>query len=142
MWCSACGSPLDISQPHEDPERPFESKMILILSADAIAAALLGALIETLGYSVRFARTPESGDQALKRVRPAVCLLDCQDPEACNDEILGHALMRNISVVIFGTREVLDRFRALAIEQRIDTLLMPASPDEVHETLKKAMTAG
>ena len=113
--------------------------MILILSADAIAAALLGALIETLGYSVRFARSPESGGQALRRVRPVVCLLDCHDPEACTDEVLGHALMRNISVVIFGTREVLDRFRALAFEHQIDTLLMPASPDEVDETLKKAL---
>jgi DNA-binding NtrC family response regulator len=116
--------------------------MILILSADAIAAALLGALIETLGYSVRFAQSPESGDQALRRVRPVVCLLDCHDPEACNDEILGHATMRSTSVVIFGTREVLDRFRALASEHRIDTLLMPPSPEEVDETLKRALAAG
>jgi CheY-like chemotaxis protein len=115
--------------------------MILILSADAIAAALLGALIETLGYSVRFARSPESGGQALKRVRPGVLLLDCHDPDACNDEVLGHAMMRNISVVIFGTREMLDRVRALALQHRIDTLLMPPSPQDVEETLKRA-TAG
>ncbi len=113
--------------------------MILILSADAIAAALLGALIETLGYTVRFAQRPESGGQALKRVRPVVCLLDCHDPETCNDEILGHAMMRNISVVIFGRPEALDRVRALALEHRIDTLMMPPSPEEVEETLKKAM---
>lgn len=113
--------------------------MILILSDDAIAAALLGALIETLGYPVRFARSPESGGQALRRVRPVVCLLDCQDPDACNEEVLGHAMMRNISVVVFGTREVLDRLRALALEHRIDTLLMPPSPEEVDETLKRAM---
>jgi CheY-like chemotaxis protein len=113
--------------------------MILILSTDAIAAALLGALIETLGYTVRFARSPESGGQALKRVRPGALLIDCHDPEACNDEVLGHAMMRNISVVIFGTRSALDRVRALALEHRIDMLLMPPSPEEVEETLKKAI---
>jgi len=33
--------------------------MILILSADAVAAALLGALIETFGYTIRFAHSGE-----------------------------------------------------------------------------------
>jgi DNA-binding NtrC family response regulator len=113
--------------------------MILILSTDAIAAALLGALIETLGYSVRFAQNPESGDEALRRMRPAVCLIDCHDPATCNDEILGRAMMRDISVVVFGTREALDRVRALALEHRIDMLLMPPSPQEVEETLKRVM---
>jgi CheY-like chemotaxis protein len=113
--------------------------MILVLSADAIAAALLGALIETLGYSVQFARPPEQAEQAIRRVRPKVCLLDCDDPASFNDEILGRAAMRRISVVIFGTREALDRVRALALEHDIDTLLVPPDSEDLDETLKRAM---
>jgi DNA-binding NtrC family response regulator len=113
--------------------------MILIMSDDAIAAALLGALVETLGYSVRFARNPASMEQTLRRVRPKVCLLDCSDPILCTDEILGRTTMRNISVIIFGTREALDRVRALVSEHKIDALLMPPSPAVVEETLKRAM---
>ena len=113
--------------------------MILILSADAIAAALLGALIETLGYPVKFARPPENADQSMRRVRPKVCLLDCEDPGACTDETLGRAAMRRISVVVFGTKEALDRVRALALEHKIDTLLVPADADEVDATLRRAM---
>jgi CheY-like chemotaxis protein len=77
--------------------------MILILSDDAVAAALLGALIETLGYAVKFARPPENPDQSFRRLRPKVCLLDCDDPARCSDEVLGRATMRAIPVVIFVT---------------------------------------
>jgi CheY-like chemotaxis protein len=115
--------------------------LVLICSADAVAAALLGALIETLGYAVRFARPPETADQSMRRVRPTIALLDCQDPAACNDEVLGHAAMRGISVVIFGTAEALEEVRALALEHNIDTLLMPPVPDELDETLKRALEA-
>jgi DNA-binding NtrC family response regulator len=113
--------------------------MILILSADAVAAALLGALIETLGYPIRFAQPPEPVDQTIRRVRPKVCLVDCDDPSACNDEILGRAAMRRISVVVFGTRQALDRVRALATEHKIDTLLVPPVPEVLDETLKRAL---
>lgn len=113
--------------------------MILILSADAIAAALLGALIETLGYEVRFARAPEQAEQAIRRVRPRVCMLDCDDPESCNDEILGRTTMRGISVVIFGTRKALESVRAVASEHRIDTLLVPPDAEVLDATLKRAL---
>jgi CheY-like chemotaxis protein len=113
--------------------------MILILSDDAVAAALLGALVETLGYSVRFARPPENADQSIRRVRPKVCLLDCDDPATCSDEVLGRAAMRGISVVIFGTSQALDHVRALAVQHSIDTLLVPPQATVLDETLKRAL---
>ncbi len=113
--------------------------MVLILSADAVAAALLGALIETLGYSVRFARPPETTDQTLRRVRPSVCLLDCDDPENCSDEFLGRAAMRGISVVVFGKRDALDHVRALAVAHEIDVLAVPSETAVVDDTLRRAM---
>lgn len=117
----------------------MKDNTILILSADAVAAALLGALIETLGYPVRFARPPEPTDATIRRVRPRVCLLDCDDPGACNDEVLGRATMRGISVVIFGTSIALERVRALALEHNIDMLLVPPDPVQLGETLARAL---
>jgi DNA-binding NtrC family response regulator len=113
--------------------------MILILSDDAVGAALLGALVETLGYTVKFARPPESTEQTIRRVRPRVCLIDCDDPSACNDEILGRATMRGISVVIFGTREALQRVRALALANNMDMLLVPPDPEDLDGTLQRAL---
>lgn len=120
-------------------EPAAKDKTILILSADAVAAALLGALIETLGYPVRFARPPEHTEETIRRVRPRVCLLDCDDPNHCNDEVLGRATMRGISVVIFGTTAALDRVRALALEHNIDMLLVPPDPLTLDETIRRAL---
>ncbi|HEX3866869.1 MAG TPA: hypothetical protein VHV78_08960 [Gemmatimonadaceae bacterium] len=114
-------------------------EMILILSSDPVAAALLGAWIETLGYRVEFARPPEGAEQSIRRARPKVCLLDCEDPSLCNAEILGRAAMRRISVVIFGTSRALERVRALAAEHAIDTLMLPPDVARLEDTLKRAM---
>jgi CheY-like chemotaxis protein len=113
--------------------------MILILSADAVAAALLGALVETLGYSVRFARPPELPEESLRRARPKVCLVDCAHGTACSDEFLGRAAMRQISVVIFGSAEALNRVRALALEHDIDTLIVPPDTRELGDVLERAV---
>src|SRR5438105_5018336 len=68
-------------------------EMILILTSDAVAGALLGAWIETLGYAVHFAQPQERPEQSFRRLRPKVCLIDCEDPALCNTETLGRAAM-------------------------------------------------
>jgi len=113
--------------------------MILILSADAVGAALLGALIETLGYDIGFARPPEAPGDSLRRVRPKVSLIDCTDPASCNSEVLGRAAMRRISVVVFGSTEELGRVRALAVEHKIDTLLVPPDTKTLADTIERAL---
>jgi DNA-binding NtrC family response regulator len=125
----------------ESPQRGpgLQDSPILILSADAVAAALLGALIETLGHPVSFARPSESTDATIRRVRPRVCLLDCHDPTSWNDEVLGRAAMRRISVVIFGTRQALERVRALAVEHAIEMLLVPSEVSQLDAAIKRAL---
>ena len=113
--------------------------MVLIISADAVAAALLGALIETLGYSVRFARPPETADQTMRRVRPMVCLLDCEDPETCSDEFLGRAAMRGVPIVVFGKRDALEHVRALGLAHDIDMLIVPPDVATIDDAIRRAM---
>lgn len=112
---------------------------MLVLSHDAVAAALLGALLETLGYPVRFRRPPESPEEAVRRVRPRIALIDCEDTSSCTDEIVGRAAMRGISVVIFGAPEALDRVRAFALEHDIAILLMPPAPDDLDQLLRESL---
>jgi len=118
---------------------PPGKHVVLILSSDAVAAALLGALVETLGYFVRFYHPPEDPDAALKRERPTVAMVDCGDPTIMRDELFGRARMRGISVVMFGTADALRKVRELAAEHALDTLIMPASLDALDETLRKAV---
>jgi len=119
---------------------PPGKHVVLILSSDAVAAALLGALVETLGYLVRFYHPPEDPDAALKRERPSVAMVDCDDPTMMKDDLFGHARMRGISVVMFGTSDALRQVRQLALEHALDTLIMPASLDALDDTLRKAVT--
>lgn len=113
--------------------------VVLVMSRDAVGAALLGALVETLGYLVRFFHPPERPAESLKRTRPAIAMIDCADPTLMSDELLGPARMRGISVVIFGARDALERVRELAREHALDSLLMPASLDTLDLTLKRAI---
>lgn len=124
--------------PDSDGDVPGKH-VVLILSSDAVAAALLGALVETLGYLIRFYHPPEQPDAAFKREKPSVAMVDCHDPTVMSDETLGHAKMRGISVVMFGTADALRRVRQLALDHSLDTLLMPASLEALDETLRKAV---
>lgn len=117
--------------------------MILILSSDAVAAALLGALIETLGYQVKFGRPPERVEDSVRRVRPKICLVDGSDQSIYSDGFLGRAAMRGISVVIFGSAEALDRVRVLTREHPVDMVLVPPDTATLSATLQRALqTAG
>ena len=113
--------------------------VVLILSSDAVAAALLGGLVETLGYLVRFYRPPEPPEIALRRERPSIALIDCADPTLMKEDVLGRARMRDVSVVIFGTAEAMRGVRALVAEHELDTLVMPASLDALDDALRNAV---
>jgi DNA-binding NtrC family response regulator len=117
---------------------PREKQLVVILSHDSVAAALLGGLVETLGYNVHFARPPESADDWIRRLKPRICLVDSTDPASCSSEFLGRATMRGVSIVIYGTTEALDRVREVARAHNIDTLLMPPELDALEAALLRA----
>jgi DNA-binding NtrC family response regulator len=128
--------------PMPETRRPARSEqrnqLVLILSHDPLAAALLGGLVETLGYAVVFRRSPETAEDSLRRIRPRICLVDCADPTTCREEFLARAAMRGICVVVFGNREALERVRDLATAHKLETLLMPPDLDELEEVLQRA----
>src|SRR3954462_606312 len=88
--------------------------LVLILSADATAAALLGGLVELLGYRVQFASVEERGDADLRRVRPRIYMVDCETMDGDLEAALGHARMRGIGVVLLGPPPLVERMRKLA----------------------------
>jgi hypothetical protein len=76
---------------------------------------------------------------AIRREKPSVAMVDCADTTVMNDEVLGRARMRGISVVLFGASDAIRRVREAAIEHDLDTVIMPASLDSLDETLLKAV---
>jgi len=111
------------------------------MSSDAVAAALVAALVETLGFGIRFYRPPEDPSDALRRERPDIAMLDGTDQLVISDAVLGHAAMRGISVVVFGPPEALDGIREVARTHRIHTLITPTTADVASALLTQLVAA-
>ena len=122
---------------HRDLSR---QQLVLVLSRDPVAAALLGGLIETLGYAVCFARLPEVPEESVRRLHPRICLIDCTDAHSCRTEFLARATMRGVSVVIYGTTEALERARTTAMAHDIEMLRMPPTTEDLELVLQRAGT--
>lgn len=77
---------------------------VLILSADSLAAALLGAAVELAGHTPQFPQPGEAARAALLRVRPRVVFVECDHDDACSESFIGPALMTGAKVQLFTSR--------------------------------------
>jgi CheY-like chemotaxis protein len=112
------------------------STAVIIVSDDAIAAALLGGLVETLGYRVEFAAVRDSYD-SVRRIRPRICLLDCES-DACTEASIARTLMRGVSVVLVGPRELLAGMRELVARHGVEMVFTPPEPGPLGDVLDRA----
>lgn len=110
---------------------------VLIVSDDATAAALLGGLVETFGYRVAFARIVSS-EEAIRRARPRVCMLDC-DGDACNESAIARVIMRGVSVVLVGPRSLLEGMREIAERYGAEMVFTPPEPRPLRDALARAV---
>ena len=67
--------------------------VVLIFSEDPLAAALLGAAVETAGFRPAFPAHGDAPRDALLRVRPGLVLVECDHAGACAPSFVGPALM-------------------------------------------------
>jgi DNA-binding NarL/FixJ family response regulator len=98
---------------------------VLIISPDALAAALLGAAVELAGHIAHFARTGEPGRDALRRARPRLVLVDCDDAGHCADAFIGPALMTDARVILFRSRHSATDLRAITAAAELVVLTLP-----------------
>lgn len=104
---------------------------ILIFFMDPLAAALLGAAVELAGYTTYYAKTGESPRAALRRTRPGLVLLDCDDVESCSDAFIGPALMTGARVVLVRTPHTQRDIDDLADDARITVVELPADVERL-----------
>jgi hypothetical protein len=109
---------------------------VLIVSSDATAAALLGGLVETLGYNVAFSSVIDSNGM-FRRARPRVCMLDCEG-DACDEASIARVIMRGVSVVLVGPRSLLTDMREIAERHGAEMVFTPPQPGPLGEALDRA----
>jgi DNA-binding response OmpR family regulator len=130
--------------PHSPPDN-FELSddvshhAVLILSSDALAAALLGAAVELAGHLPHFARQGELARAALLRVRPKLVLIDCDHEESCTDEFVGPALMTGGKVLLFRSRRSETDRQEFAERLSLRVLDMPLDHRELTKILHELL---
>lgn len=125
-----------------EPSHDVIAHAVLILSSDALAAALLGAAVELAGHQPHFARQAEPARSALLRVRPKLVLIDCDHEESCSDEFVGPALMTGGKVLLFRSRRTQRDRGEFAERLSLHVIDMPLDHHELttilHEVLGDA----
>jgi hypothetical protein len=110
---------------------------VLIFSADPLAAALLGAVVELAGHVPHFPQQDEPARAALMRVRPALALLDCDHEETCSDAFIGPALMTGAQVLLHRSRRTQRETRELADRLGLTVVELPGDQEKLMRILQE-----
>ena len=109
--------------------------VVLVISTDPLAAALLGAAIELAGHIPSFLHGDETARDALRRTRPRLVVVDCDHEDACTDAFIGPALMTGSKVLLFKSRRTQRDAAELAERLGLPVVDMPSK----HETLTQVL---
>lgn len=138
--CIAAG--VDIPDSHNRYFKPSDDvsrHAVLILSTDALAAALLGAAVELAGHVPHFARQSEAARASLIRVRPKLVLIDCDHDDACSDEFVGPSLMMGSKVLLFRSRRTEHDRSEFANRMSLRMIDMPLDHRSLTQTLNEML---
>lgn len=117
------------------------SPSVLILAADPMAAALVGAAIELAGGRPLYPGAGERPRDALLRHRPALVLVDCDDETSCADAFLGPVLMTGARVAVFGSARSRRDVSELVARLGVRALRLPADVATVEALLETLLEA-
>ena len=112
---------------------------VLVLSDQPLVAALVGMLVELIGFDPAFAESGERPEEALRRVRPLlVVLLDAQLDAARSDLFFAHAAKRKVGLAVFGPTGSERQLAAIARQRGVPWVEVPAASSAFADLLEQA----
>lgn len=111
---------------------------VLVLSEQPLVAALLGMLLELLGYRPAFAEAGERPEDALRRARPLFVVLLDQEMDAAVSDVFFARARSKIGLAVFGVRDRADRLAQLARERGVPWFEVPLGLEELSRAVKLA----
>ena len=117
--------------------RPTHARA-LILSPDPLVGALFGAAAELGGYEVVFPPEGELPRDALRGTRPAQLLIDCEDPAAYDETLLGNAMMIGARISLFGTESGIAALAPIVERYQLRLIVLPRDAGRLHELVATA----
>jgi DNA-binding response OmpR family regulator len=112
----------------------------LVLSTDALIAALLGALLEIHGYTPFFPADEETPRDSLRRIRPGIVLVDCEQDTACNEAFFGPATMTGARVIMFSASRSRQEVASFAARYGFDWFILPVDVPSFAKVVRGAAT--
>jgi DNA-binding NtrC family response regulator len=117
------------------PDGAVSRHDVLLVSADPLASALLGAAVELAGHVPHFPRGGETAWAALRRLRPHAVLVDC-DHEACSESFIGPALMTGARVQLYRSRHTRRDASDVARRLGLSIAELPVEPEALTTFLR------
>ena len=107
------------------------ARTALILSPDALGAALLGAATELAGFRVGYPTADEASPDAIRRIKPYAVLVDAAHAIVTDPSSLGPALMTGAVIIFYGSASRVRDVRLIAETARASTLVLPDDIDRL-----------
>ena len=114
---------------------------VLIFSEDLLAAALVGAAVELVGFEPTFPADGQPPRDALLRVRPGLVLVDCDHEAACGPSFFGPALMTGARVLLLGSRRSRRDPAGVAAGFGLRAITLPTELDAIAQLLRAELEA-
>lgn len=113
---------------------------VLVLAREELISALLGLLVETTGHTVSFAAPEETSAAAVRRVRPAVIIVDC-DHRDCTNDLVQAATEVGARLILFSASREADYVRKIAAPSRSQSFTFPIEPPRLDSMIRSQQTA-
>ena len=109
-----------------------------MVAREALAAALVGLLIELDKYEPAFALPDESPEEAVRRVRPVLVIILDGSLDAATSDVF-YARAKGTPVVLFSTSRGQSRVRALAEERKLRWFTMPIDRAQLSQLIRDVL---
>jgi hypothetical protein len=114
---------------------------VLIFSEDPLAAALIGAAVELVGFHPAFPTNGEPPREALLRHRPGLVLVDCDHETACGPNFFGPVMMTGARVLLVDSRRTRRDATALADRFGLRAITLPADVEVIATLVRVELEA-
>lgn len=113
-----------------------DSVGVLILAREELISALLGLLVETTGHSVFFAEPEEGAEDAMRRIRPQVAIVDC-DHRECTEDLVQAANEMGTRLILFSASREPEYVRKAAAPAGLQFFTFPIEAPQLDSIIRR-----
>ena len=113
---------------------------ILLVSTEPLLQVLIAAWIQfQFPERVQFPSTDEKAIDAVRRVQPAIIVVDVEHPDGFSDAFLDAMRAQSLPVLAFGREQLDPDIGARARRFSIEPVTLPTNLDELHGRISQAL---